>query len=40
LKNGDFFLVNKLEKICDSNDCEVEAWSKIAMDPLKKYFGI
>lgn len=32
--------INELEKICNSKDCEVEAWSRISLEPLKKYFGI
>lgn len=38
ISHGKFMDLNELEKMCSSNDCEVEEWSKTAINPLKDYF--
>ena len=38
ISHGKFMDLNELEKICFSNNCEVEEWSKTAIKPLKDYF--
>jgi len=35
---GELKSIEELEEICDSSDCVVENWSRIALDPLKKLF--
>ncbi|KHO52928.1 MAG: phosphoesterase [archaeon GW2011_AR17] len=39
MKQGKFMCLSELEEICVSPDCTVEAWSQIALDPLKRYFA-
>jgi len=36
-KKGKLLHINELEKICSSQNYEIENWSKIALEPLKKY---
>lgn len=36
---GEFLSLSELEEICSSPDCSVEAWSKIALQPLKEYLN-
>ena len=38
MAQGKMFSINELEKICSSENFDVENWSKIALEPLKKYF--
>lgn len=40
MASGRFVSLGELEKICSSPDSQVEAWSKIAMGPLKKLFEV
>jgi len=39
IAKGEFFSLSELEDIGNSKDCEVENWSKIALNPLKQYFS-
>ncbi len=39
MSQGKLMDISELEEICNSQDCEVEGWSKISLDPLKKYFN-
>ncbi len=39
MKQGKLVSFSELEQICHSSDCTVEAWSQIALEPLKKYFA-
>lgn len=39
MKQGKFMTLSELEEICSSPDCVVEAWSKVALESLKKYFA-
>ena len=36
---GRFVSIGELEAMCSSEDFVVEEWSKISLEPLKKYFG-
>lgn len=36
---GEFLSLSELEEICNTPTCTVEAWSQIAMAPLKEYFN-
>lgn len=36
---GGMLSLSELEERCQSKDCEVENWSKIALEPLKKYLS-
>lgn len=36
IAHGEMKDLNELEKICYSQDCDVEKWSKIALEPLRK----
>ena len=40
MAQGKLIHINELEAICSSENHEVEEWSKIALNPLKKYFEI
>lgn len=39
IENGQFRSIEELEKILNSSNQQVEMWSKIAFEPLKKYLG-
>lgn len=38
IAQGKFKTINELEEICASQNFDVETWSQIALEPLKKYF--
>jgi len=39
MKQGSMVPFSELDSICASPDCEVEAWSRIALEPLRAYFS-
>lgn len=39
MARGEMLSINELEEICSSDKVEVENWSRIALDALKKYFS-
>lgn len=39
MRQGRLMTLSELEEICSSQACVVEAWSQIALDPLKEYFA-
>lgn len=39
VETGELKPINELEKICSSSKLTVEGWSKIALNPLKKYLN-
>ena len=39
MKQGRLMTLSELEGICSSPECQVEGWSQIALEPLRKYFA-
>jgi len=40
LDNGGLRTISELEEMCTSKEFVVEEWSKISLNPIKKYFGL
>ena len=38
IAHGKFISINELRSFCESEDCDVEGWSMICLDPLENYF--
>ncbi|MDP4012146.1 MAG: NUDIX domain-containing protein [Candidatus Nanoarchaeia archaeon] len=39
MSQGKMISLSELEEICNNPECNVEGWSKIAIEPLKEYFN-